>query len=344
MNLLNLGWTPALDDYLLFNFPGLSPAKVREVNRSEIGLIAENGEITGVQAGRLRHSDQSLCVGDWVAGDFREERFFIQHILPRKSFVRRVSPSGQTQSICSNIDELWILMSCNQDFNLARLERYVGLAFASKVKPVAVITKSDLVEDRSTLETALARIPKLEVVWTSVHRPETLNALAKKLGPGFCAALVGSSGVGKSSLTNVLLHRSQVVAEIRDSDGKGRHTTTKRSLMLAPNGAGLIDTPGMRELGLENSEALVAFEDIEAAAKVCKFSDCSHEAEPNCGIRLALETGAISLDRWNNYQKLQREILHLERKRNKALQSEQKEIWKKRTMNYRKSQKYKWDY
>ena len=234
----------------------------------------------------------------------------IAQILKRKSlFVRRAAGTAHcAQPIAANIDLAFLCMSLNSDFNLRRLERYLSVAWDSGASPVIVLTKSDLCEDLSSRLSEIDKVaPGVELVVTSSMTEDGYKSILKYIVPGKTIAFMGSSGVGKSSLINRLLGEDVLATREIRKDDKGRHATTNRELFLIPFGGAVIDTPGMRELGVENVNLSKSFSDIEELAELCRFKDCRHETEPGCAVLMAIDTGQLSKERLINYKKLKKE-------------------------------------
>lgn len=302
-----LGWQPFFQQQLtLDDYDGNIVARVTAHHRSQYNLITEQGETT-----LAIHTDlPQLTVGDWIILD--SEHRFVRELERSSSFSRKAAGTKLArQYIAANVDTLFIVCSLNQDFNLSRIERFLVLANEAQVEPVIVLTKADLCDDVDDKRAQVQRLDPLLMI-------ESLNALdaseVEKLTQwcktGQTVAFLGSSGVGKSTLVNSLMgEQSQETGGIREDDSKGRHTTTSRSIHFLPSGGVLIDTPGMRELQLADSELGVSetFSDIESLAEQCRFSNCHHESEPGCAIQAALEAGDIDQRRLNNYFKLLRE-------------------------------------
>jgi len=301
----------------------------------------DNSEMLCEVSGKFSFSASSRedypAVGDWVVIKERagEQRGTIHAVLPRKSKFSRKTAGMNTeeQIVAANVDTIFLVNSLNEDLNLRRLERYLLLSWESGANPVIVLTKADLCEN---LEDQLADVDSVAmgvpVISISVIEEKGIDQLKPFLEPGKTIALLGSSGVGKSTLTNYLLGEDkQKVQDIRISDDKGKHTTTHRELILLPDGAILIDTPGMRELQLWESENGLSesFTDIEQAAENCRFRDCTHENEPGCAVHRLIEDGDISGERLNSYKKLLKELAYLDRKQDKRAQSEERKRWKK---------------
>ncbi len=237
----------------------------------------------------------------------------IERILPRRTELRRAAAgeSHQRQVIAANVDRVFVLNGLDGDFNPARIERYLLLVQSSGAEPVLVLTKADTVDGEVPLAQLRARVPGVPMFAVNAKSAASIAPLQDFLGPGTTAVLVGSSGVGKSTLTNTLLGETrQATAAVRGHDSRGRHTTTHRALLPLPGGACLIDTPGMRELKLTGEEELDEgqFADIDELARSCRFGDCNHAGEPGCAVRAALAEGTLDAERWRNYLKLRDEL------------------------------------
>jgi ribosome biogenesis GTPase len=304
----------------------ITTVRVSAVHKERYELL--NEETSEVFHGKLKKSayitgtELYPTTGDYVEIIYNPDGdSTIIATLPRKSYFSRRDPDPRLhrdQSVAANFDYIFIMQSLNQDFNLRRLERYLTMSWQSGATPVIILTKLDLVDDYSPQLKALESIAMgVDIVVLSAKTGKGIDELEKYLKPDKTCVFLGSSGVGKSSLLNALMNEDvMLVKEIRDDDAKGRHTTTHRQLVKLPNGAYVIDTPGMRELGMwDASEGLSdVFADIEALLGNCKFSDCKHQTEPGCVIKAAIENGEITQERFNNYEKLLREIKHSEDK------------------------------
>ena len=343
------GWSDTLQQqFQTYAARGLAPARVIVQQRGLYVLATPMGEAAAQLSGRFAHEAEAGAypvAGDWVAAAVRaaEASATIHHLLPRRSaFMRKaVGGGGAAQVVAANVDVAFLVASLNGDLNAAphralprhRLgERRLAGRRADQGRPV-----------RPTATRARPRSRRVALgvpvhVVSAVTGRGTRRRLSESFAPGQTAVLLGSSGVGKSSLVNALAGAALMVTQaIREDDARGRHTTTHRQLVLLPNGRLVLDTPGMRELGLWDAEAGVAatFADIEALAAQCRFRDCAHEAEPGCAIQAALADGSLDAGRWRSYVKLQRELAHLARKDDPRERAEVRKVWIQRSRDYR---------
>jgi ribosome biogenesis GTPase / thiamine phosphate phosphatase len=313
---------------------GLVPARVAVEHHGFYELLTEEGASGGVPSGRLKRDGDEPAVGDWVAVEplAGERKAVIRAVLPRRTKFSRKEAFKRTeeQVVAANVDLVFLVAGLDGDFNVRRLERYLIAAWQSGAEPVVVLTKADLTADaEEAVAEAEAVAFDVPVHAVSNVTEGGLAALEPYLLPGRTVALLGSSGVGKSTLVNRLLGEDvQATAALR-ADGRGRHTTVRRELVLLPGGAILLDTPGMRELQLWADEGSLedAFSDVIGLAAECRFSDCSHEQEPDCAVRAALADGTLPLERFESHRKLQRELRVLAVRQDARLRSEtRKEI------------------
>ncbi len=339
-DLTSLGWNDELaEQFEAHAADGAMPGRVAIQHRGAWDVLTSEGSLRCEAAGRLYNEAASPAdlpaVGDWVAVAARlgEDAGTIQAVLPRRTrFSRKTAwQATEEQVLAANVDVVFLVSSLNEDLNLRRLERYLTLAWESGASPVFVLTKSDLVED---VDAAVAEIGSV-AVGVPVHPVSNktgvgLDAVRAYLRPGVTGALLGSSGVGKSTLVNQFVGEEMLETQEIRADGKGRHTTIRRELILLPGGGLVIDTPGMRELQLWEADDGIeeAFEDVTAVLGHCRFSDCAHDTEPGCAVKAALADGSLEPARWEAYQKLQRELEHLERRLDKRAQSEERKRWK----------------
>lgn len=318
---------------------GLVPARVAADLGPLVRLVGAGGEYLGEPSGRLRHVAASRAdlpaVGDWVAvSPHADGRALIHAVLPRRTcFARKVAgPTVEQQVVAANIDTVFLMCGLDGDFNLRRLERALLLAWESGAVPVIVLNKADVCAD---VETRLCEVEALAlgvpVVVVSAAEGAGLRALDAWLVPGRTVALLGSSGVGKSTLTNRLLgEERQATRTVREDDNRGHHTTTRRELILLPGGTVLVDTPGMRELGLLAGGAALhaTFDDVAELARGCAFGDCSHHREPRCAVRAAVAEGRLSAERLSSYFKLEAELRSLAVRQDRGAQADERRRWK----------------
>jgi ribosome biogenesis GTPase len=297
-----LGWQPFFAQQISIDELETSPpVRVMEVQRSGLHVMGD-----GMEAHLPPNAE--VTVGDWLLID--AERPNAPTLLERKSLIKRRAPGHdrKVQLIAANIDTVFIVSSCNPDFNIARLERYIALALEADVTPVILLTKADMCDDPETYqEQAEAISDTVEVVLLDARGSEPQSKLATWCNPGQTVAFLGSSGVGKSTLTNALSGSTSIETQpIREDDARGRHTTTSRQLHLLSNGCVVLDTPGMRELQLTDAEAGIAdlFSDIEDLARQCRFNDCQHGQEPGCAVLAAIDAEELDQARLERWRKL----------------------------------------
>jgi ribosome biogenesis GTPase len=323
---------------------GLEPGRVSVQHRGAWEVVTEAGERTVEITGRLHHEagpGELPVVGDWVA--LRDG--LIDVVLPRSSKFSRKTPWTEVaeQVLVANVDVAFLVMGLDErDFSVRRLERYLTTAWEGGAVPVIVLNKLDLASDVEAqiaeTETVAFGVPIHAV---SAETGEGVDDLRRHLAGGRTVVLLGSSGVGKSSIINRLLGEERFrIGDVR-SDGRGRHTTTHRELVTVPTGGVIIDTPGLRELQLWDADDGLdrAFADITELITQCRFSDCAHETEPGCAVKEALADGSLPAERWESYLKLQRELAHLERKLDPKLKSEERKRWAAMSKAYRKRNK-----
>ena len=318
---------------------GSIPARVTTQHKGSYTVLCELGELSAHVTGRMRYDASGAAdlpvVGDWVViQPRREERSAtIAAILERRTkFSRKVAGfEYDEQVLAANIDTAFLVTSLNSDLNPRRMERYLTVAYANGAMPVVVLTKSDLSDDIAAQLDSISAI----AIGTPVHvvsavTGEGMEELRPYLEDNRTVALLGSSGVGKSTLVNALAGEEVLkVQEIREDD-KGRHTTTHREMVLLPDGGIIVDTPGMRELQLWDADEGLqgSFQDIDALAAQCRFRDCSHRSEPGCAARAAIDSGELEPERLASFEKLQRELLYLERKIDQRMAHEETRKWK----------------
>jgi ribosome biogenesis GTPase len=343
LQLQDLGWDAFFAEaFQPYEADNLIPARVAVRHHGPCELFTELGPMGGIPAGKLSE-DELPAVGDWVAVRpvDGERKAVIEAVLPRRSSFTRKEAFQRTvaQVVAANIDTVFVVTAFGFDLNPRRLERYLTAAWDSGSSPVVVVNKSDTAVD------LLAELAEVEPVTMGVpvHAVSAvtgagLTDLAPYLGAGKTIALLGSSGVGKSTLVNRFAGEEVLATAETSAGGRGRHTTSYRELVPLPSGAILLDTPGMRELQLWADEEVLdtTFSEIAELAAECKFSDCAHEREPGCAIRRALSDGTLPRERWESYCKLQREIRALAIRKDARLRSEERKKWIRRQKSYKK--------
>jgi ribosome biogenesis GTPase len=344
-SLEDLGWTASFEtQFASFRDLG-EPARVCAQHRDGYRVLTVHGEVRAEPKGRLFHEGHLPSVGDWVV--YAEGR--VTALLPRRGALTRRHAVGRKadqraaapQVIAANVDTVLVLTSLNRDFSPRRLERYLAFVWEGGAKPVVVLSKADLCEDlaASVAETEAVACGAPVVAVSALAGD--VRALAPFLAPRTTVALVGSSGVGKSTLANRLLGEERMaVQQIRTSDDTGRHTTRHRELFVIPGGALLIDTPGLRELGFVEAEDGLdaAFQDIGELARACRFRDCSHGSEPGCGVKGAVEEGRLAEDRFEAYLRLRRELAFETRKADRHAAQAEKQRCKRLSREIRRIQ------
>jgi ribosome biogenesis GTPase / thiamine phosphate phosphatase len=333
------GWEAAFEPH---RAAGLAPARVGIQHRGAYDLFTEEGELRVPAAQRLVRDGELPAVGDWVGVD--RDRGFVEAVLPRRTQLSRkeVWQAAREQVLAANVDVAFLVQALPYDYNPRRLERYLAMAWESGAQPVVLLTKTDLVDEvqpwLDDVETVtLGAVP---VVALSAITGYHLDDVRPFFDGNKTAVLLGSSGVGKSTIVNALVGEEVLeTQEVREDDHRGRHTTSHRELILLPGGGIVLDTPGMRELQLWDADLEHTFGDVEELAAQCRFNDCAHEREPGCAVRAALADGTLPRERWDSYVKIQRELAALEARRNVLLRKEQVRTYKIRTRAMRKKRR-----
>ncbi|MDH5187048.1 MAG: ribosome small subunit-dependent GTPase A [candidate division WOR-3 bacterium] len=332
MNLFEIGWNEFFAKHFEpFKNQGLIPARIACEKKYIYIVYTEKGELMAEVSGKFRFDAQTPkdfpAVGDWVAINLRpgEDKAIIHGVLPRKtSFSRKVAGSRtDEQVLAANIDILFLVSALDRDFNVRRIERFLMPCYNSNSRPIILLNKSDLCQDIEEKVRAVESIAfDVPIHTMSASENKGIEVLGTYLNKGITAALLGSSGVGKSTIINRLLgEERQEIRSVSTSTGKGKHVTVHRELILIPDGGLIIDTPGLRELQLWGDEDNLkeSFKDIEELAQTCRFRDCGHKHEPGCAVKKAIQQGSLDMKRFKNYLKLQREI--------RLLATRRKEQW-----------------
>ena len=350
MNSLTIyGWNNRLDQLKQASaYKTLSHGRIAIVHRTCYEVVAENGLFQCELTGNLMYgkSDAELpCTGDWVIfQSFDDSKGIIVDLLPRERtlYRKKIGTVAGKQAIASYVDKAFIVQSLDDNFNVRRVERFMVQILEQNINPVLILNKADLDFDKAATDEVIRHIARqMPVFFTSIHQPQTIFRLRKSISEGETVVFVGSSGVGKSSLVNALCESSVLMtSHISQSTGKGRHTSTRREMVVMDNSGILIDTPGVREFGLtvDNPDALAEMLEISNYAESCRFMDCTHTHEPGCAVLEAVNNGTLDAKVYESYLKLKREAWHFstseheKRKRDKSFSKLVDEV-KKRKAN-----------
>jgi ribosome biogenesis GTPase len=327
-DLAELGWNADLAEQLE---PGLVPGRVTAAHRAAYDVQTADEVVRTRLPGRMLHENADVAVGDWVGlGDG-----LIRTVLPRQSALVRKTAGRTTeaQTLASNVDVAFIVSSLGPDLEPRRIERYLVTIWESGATPEVVLTKADRIEDPGPMVAEVESVALgVPVHVVSAISGQGMDALRARIQPGMTAVLIGSSGVGKSTIVNAFVgHEQMAVKEVRADDDEGQHTTSHRELILLPGGGVVIDTPGIRELQLwDASEGGMseAFSDVEELAAECKFNDCTHTSEPGCAVLAAVESGELAQDRLQSWFKLQRELRAIAIRQDHLLRKQETRRWK----------------
>ena len=352
IDLQTLGWNNFFEAYFApYKEQDLLPGRVGIQHKDRYVVYTEVGEVWANVRGKLRFEAAGIhdfpAVGDWVALQLRNDNTAatIHAVLERRSKFSRKLPGkeDEEQILAANIDIVFLVMGLDANYNLRRLERYLTVAWESGARPVIVLNKIDKCNDAQEKKSEVEQIAHgTDIFLISAKHNIGIEPLRTMLTAGTTGVLLGPSGVGKSTITNLLVGKDYAqTQEVREWDDRGRHTTARRELVILPGGGLIIDTPGLRELQLWEGETGLeeVFEDIEELAAQCRFRDCKHISEPDCAVKRALEEGTLQLERYESYKKLQREISYQKRKYDSNAQRVENQKWKKISKEIKQIQK-----
>jgi len=350
-DLASLGWDASLAAAYPERGDELRPGRVVRADRGVCTVLRADGPVRaslggGVLVAAARDAVNLPCAGDWVlVRSWPDQRLTVEAVLPRRTaIVRRTADKDSTgQVLAANADAAAVVEPLHPEPDVGRIERMLALAWESGAQPLVVLTKCDLVPDPVAVAAQLAQVaPGVEVLPVSAQRETGLDRLRPWIAPGRTLALLGPSGAGKSTLVNALAGATVMTTQgVRGVDGKGRHTTTHRQLIPIPGGGAVLDTPGVRAVGLLDAAAGLdqAFADIAELVAACRFADCGHRGEPGCAVEAALEAGDLTGRRWASWQRLQREVAYETRRRNVRLAAEERQRWKRIHQEQRSARK-----
>ncbi|AZZ36763.1 ribosome small subunit-dependent GTPase A [Bdellovibrio sp. qaytius] len=352
--LIQFGWDDFFESQILDLLPNTFPARViceeRNLYRVQVGL---NQVFLATISGKIQHNAVTRvdypAVGDWVIVEpsGQSDRLVINQVLPRKTIVQRKQAglTSDMQILSTNVDNIFITSAVNYDLNYRRIERYLAIARDSGSTPIILLTKADTAQDIDQVIAGVQNeFPGVSVHALSKENFKNAEFFKDYLKKGSTSIVIGSSGVGKSTLVNFLIDSDEIKTQTaRGDDYKGRHTTTSRNLYVSRFGGLIVDTPGMRELQLsDHSEGISSqFSDVEEIMARCRFSDCLHATEPGCAVIKGLADGSLPAERWQNYQKLQAEVLNGQQKKDKLLAAEERKTWKKKSVDSREKDRTK---
>lgn len=342
MNIKEYGWNEYFQNgWEEKSKPGMFPGRIIADYGQMLRVASDSGELLVNRPLQRAGAEIQIAVGDWVALEFDSDCACIQFILCRKTKFSRAAAGIEVkeQIVAANVDTVFLIQSLNRDFNMRRLERYLIAAWESGATPVVVLTKADCCVDVvEKMGMVYVAAPGVEVHAVSSLTGEGIEDIRKYFAPGKTVAFLGSSGVGKSTLANILAGEDLLKTQaVRESDSRGRHTTTHRELLLLPKGGLIMDTPGMRTLSLWEADTGMEFMfgDVEELVKMCRFTDCRHQNEPGCAVRDALRTGRLESMRWESWLKLQKELAFLDAKKEGKLRLQQKQ-WGRQIAKFQK--------